>query len=153
MPNNFFVGVDPGKTGGVTVISEDDITIIPIPKEEKDIANIFRDIGAKNKVCAIIEKVHAMPGQGVTSCFTFGSIYGLLKGCMHCFNIPFKEVSSKRWMKEIGLFYGPGVKKSQRKVFGLNFAEQRFGSLDNLNIKTADSLLIAEFCKGSYDSV
>ena len=48
-------------------------------------------------VMCYLEKVHAMPGQGVTSMFTFGQNYGFLRGLLIARGIPFEEVQPNPW--------------------------------------------------------
>lgn len=142
-----YVGVDPGKTGAISIIFNGTVNVFSMPKTEKSITAIFEEASKYKNIKAIIEKVHAMPGQGVTSCFTFGSIYGFLRASMHCFNISFDEVTPKAWMKKIGLFYEKGLNKRQKKLCGLDFAKVIYPNVHNLNAKTADSLLIAHYAK------
>jgi crossover junction endodeoxyribonuclease RuvC len=50
-----------------------------------------------------LEKVGAMPGQGVTSMFNFGVSYGYIKGVLEANRIPYQEIPPQRWKKEFGL--------------------------------------------------
>ena len=56
----------------------------------------------KNSV-AYLEKVHAMPGQGVTSMFNFGMGYGSIQGILAAAGIPVKLVTPQEWKKYHGL--------------------------------------------------
>lgn len=51
----------------------------------------------------IIEAVHSMPGQGVSSTFKFGKAYGQVIGMAHLANCPVHFVSPQRWKKDSGL--------------------------------------------------
>lgn len=91
------VGIDPGLNGGICVLrakSEQSVELLmcmAIPTKEIDgktkidiltLNNIIESFVSKFKgpdIAYIIEKVGAMPGQGVTSMFTFGEVYGTLK--------------------------------------------------------------------------
>ena len=44
------------------------------------------------QISAVLERVHAMPGQGVTSMFSFGANYGYWRGVLQGLRIPFTEV-------------------------------------------------------------
>lgn len=50
---------------------------------------------------ACLEKVHAMPGQGVTSMFTFGENFGFWKGFLAAHKVPYVLTTPQVWMKEI----------------------------------------------------
>ena len=41
---------------------------------------------------AFVEKVHAFPGQGVSSSFKFGQSYGTILGALEALKIPYKLV-------------------------------------------------------------
>ncbi len=89
------IGADPGLSGGIAVLNDSGgvlhyqkMPVKPIldEKQEKTGKKII-DIGQVAAVIArfepeyvFIEKVHAMPGQGVSSMFSFGMGYGMLLG-------------------------------------------------------------------------
>jgi len=50
---------------------------------------------------ATIEKAHAMPGQGVTSMFSFGETYGGWFGLMGALGIPLRIVTPQAWKRAI----------------------------------------------------
>lgn len=50
----------------------------------------------------IVEHVNAMPGQGVTSCFSFGQNFGFILGLLTAFRIPFELARPQRWKREFG---------------------------------------------------
>lgn len=52
---------------------------------------------------AYVEKVGAMPGQGVTSMFHFGKSAGYIEGVLKAKNIPFELVSPQKWKKKYEL--------------------------------------------------
>ena len=41
-----------------------------------------------------------MPGQGVTSCFSFGQNFGFILGLLRALVIPFELVRPQKWKKE-----------------------------------------------------
>lgn len=148
----FFLGIDPGKTGGIVSIwSDGKIKAEPMPETELLTASLF-PTRASNGV-AIIEKVHAMPKQGVTSMFSFGRNYGFLRACLICNKIPFEEIAPQKWQKEFSL---PKTKdKKQHKLNLLARAQQLFPQEPlwkmprSLGKQKAicDALLIAEYCR------
>lgn len=48
----------------------------------------------------VVEHVNAMPGQGVTSCFSFGQNFGFILGLLTAFRIPYELVRPQKWKKE-----------------------------------------------------
>jgi hypothetical protein len=74
-----------------------------MPETDTDIAEIFiqlKELSNDNIIC-ILEKVHSMPGQGVSSTFTFGENFGTLKGVLRALRIPTVLVNPKEWQKLI----------------------------------------------------
>ena len=71
-----FIGIDPGKKGGIACIDTQSGIRYTVPYSDKELIDLCRDthyslIDAANVVCCL-EKVGAMPGQGVVSMFNFG---------------------------------------------------------------------------------
>lgn len=107
------IGIDPGLKGGIALIDIHDVVIaadklptVPIKtgnktKQELDMSAILMYINSymlKYKpVLCVLEAVHAMPGQGVTSMFTFGMGYGMLRGILAALNLQVMLVSPVSW--------------------------------------------------------
>lgn len=102
------LGIDPGFFGGLGILnqSSNQLTFVsstPIQKvnlKTKIDAEEFAAIVRHYKPLltgAIIESVHAMPGQGVSSCFNFGYGLGLEVGILTAFGIPIKWVTPQKW--------------------------------------------------------
>jgi crossover junction endodeoxyribonuclease RuvC len=53
--------------------------------------------------CAWIERVHALPKQGVTSSFNFGLSYGMIRGVLSGLAVPFQLVTPNEWKKHFRL--------------------------------------------------
>lgn len=52
---------------------------------------------------AVIEEVHAMPKQGVSSSFSFGTNYGILLGTVASHKVPMRLVQPRTWKAVFGL--------------------------------------------------
>ena len=52
---------------------------------------------------AVVEKVSAMPGQGVSGMFRFGTSYGIVLGVLGALEIPTRLVTPGRWKADAGL--------------------------------------------------
>ena len=154
-----FVGVDPGKTGGLCVICTDGtIQYSKMPPTERDIWGWFDSLLMKFGVIdfAYIEKVHAMPGQGVTSMFSFGQNYGFLRACLIAAEIPFNEATPRTWQKQLDIPAKPkAMSKPDHKLVLLAKAQQLFPQEElwkeprskGKQLAVCDAILLAEFCR------
>jgi len=146
-----FVGIDPGANGGIGVIFPSN-SIAHAMKEFKTYSRLPHYLESLGEVeCfALIEKVHAMPGQGVVSTFSFGYAFGVLEGCLIASGIPYDRVTPQKWQKEFGLYRLPDETKTAKKNRHKELAKELFPTL-NITHATADALLIAEYCRRQYD--
>ena len=93
-----YIGIDPGKSGALALLTEDgQCTVVPF-HESADIA-ILKAASGPSSVCCL-EKVGAMPGQGVVSMFNFGHNLGYIEGLLQAFDIPYQLVPPQTWKKE-----------------------------------------------------
>lgn len=95
-----YIGIDPGKSGALAVISDDgSVSIVPFdPETYKETLRY-----ASGPTRAVLEHVTAMPKQGVTSMFHFGENFGYIKGLLEAFQIPYELVRPQKWKKEFGI--------------------------------------------------
>ena len=101
------IGIDPGRHGAYAIMDGGEILCchpFPYIGEELDIGTLSIDIiqhtHGKPRV-AILEKVHAMPGQGVCSMFTFGRNVGEIRGMLKTIGIGFREPTPQQWKKAV----------------------------------------------------
>ncbi len=135
-----FIGCDPGQSGGISVISPYGTYAHNMPATERDLWDLVVDL-KQWKDCTVeaaIEKVHAMPGQGVTSMFNFGKGYGALRMALIGAGIPFRDVTPQAWQKAMGC-----MTKGDKNV-SKSMAQQLFPGI-KITHATADSLLIAKW--------
>ena len=97
-----FLGIDPGKKGGIAFIDNRTGEIGTKPFGSSALIELLEEARYYESVCCL-EKVGAMPGQGVVSMFNFGQNVGYIKGMLEAFCIPYQEISPQRWKKEFGL--------------------------------------------------
>lgn len=95
-----FVGIDPGKNGAMAIIGNGMTEVIPF--NEKDYERCLL-IWAHEMGGCVVERVNAMPGQGVSSMFSFGQNYGFIQGLLTAYKIPFELVTPRVWKKEFGV--------------------------------------------------
>lgn len=105
-----YIGIDPGLKGAIAFIAAQGATVevrdTPTASYGKKndyvigaMAQIVKTFKTESTggLSAIIEAVHAMPKQGVSSSFNFGKGYGLWLGILAALDIPFETVTPQRW--------------------------------------------------------
>lgn len=154
-----YIGIDPGKSGGIAILDEaSGIECIPMPEFDFDLYDVLEALPALPRVHAVLEKVHAMPKQGVTSSFNFGVEYGRVRMALCAAGIGFEEVTPQKWMKELGI---PPKKKQETKGQYKNrlrdTAQKMFPKLEvwkgpkGLQMAICDALLIMEYCRRTHE--
>lgn len=114
-----FIGIDPGLSGAIAVITPEAYTTHDIPvlivkkgKSEKrkynvaEIARMLRTImlsaSATGRAIDVwLEDVHAMPGQGVTSMFSMGRGLGMYEGVITTLGLRLNYISPVTWKKKV----------------------------------------------------
>ena len=153
------IGIDPGLIGAFTIWSmeHNNIVIAAIFKIETKPYGKGNQIDARyfsnsinylakpgNEVSAYIERVSAMPGQGVTSMFGFGRSVGVIEGVIMAFGWPIAYPTPNEWKKHHSI-QGKD-KAASLSMFG---AMEPSYSLEHLSkekrIGIADSYLIARY--------
>jgi crossover junction endodeoxyribonuclease RuvC len=153
---NCFIGVDVGKNGGFASIVEEpwgEMLVSVFPWEDGDFKEHMRimkiqhgsEIGELS--IAFVEKVSAMPKQGVTSMFNFGKSAGYIEGVLAAIGIPYQLVPPQKWKKEFSL----GSDKKQ----SIAVCERLFPSVSLYRTERcttkhdgmAEALLIAEYAR------
>ena len=111
------LGIDPGLGGALAFYWPDsqECEIFDTPTHAIEIAGSKRRVidlyqlaglishRAPHARMAIIEDVHAMPKQGVTSSFTFGFVAGAAQGIVAAYRIPTHLVKPAAWKRQLGL--------------------------------------------------
>lgn len=101
-----FIGIDPGKSGGIACISSIDGSCYTLPYGDDALLDVCKRESAREdaeRIVCCLEKVGARPGQGVVSMFSFGQSVGYIKGVLEAFKIPYQEIQPQKWKKEFGL--------------------------------------------------
>lgn len=169
-----YVGIDPGVSGAVAVMSPPPLFIgapeghrkiefydtptlqIKSGKSLKNVidtgaaADIMRSIGASSEVYVVIEKVWAMTKgmggatMGATSAFNFGMGFGIWLGIITALNMPHEQVAPVTWKKRLMLDMAKEKDASRMRATQLFPQASR-----DLNLKKhhgrADALLLAEY--------
>lgn len=133
-----YIGIDPGKSGGIAWITDGKPCVEKMPDTLKDLWDLIRDIRFARDCKAYIEQVHSSPQMGVKSAFTFGNGFGHLEMALTGHGIPFERVRPQAWQKAMGCLTKGDKNVSKRK------AQEMFPDLEVIHA-TADALLIAEY--------
>lgn len=130
----YIVGIDPGQKGALVFINVERecelessmhvydmpiLTLIRNKKKKNEVSpHLLADILKTHNVKeAWVEKVGAMPGQGVSSMFQFGRSVGMIEGVLATLDIPVNYVTPQVWRKSLGL--GKGKDASRLKAMQL----------------------------------
>ena len=104
------IGIDPGCSGAVVVLQDDTVVawaLMPTIKVGSStrvngtaLAAFLQPYRGSH---AWLEQVHAMPGQGTTSMFTFGHAAGVAQGVIQALGIPCTLITPQVWKRRAGL--------------------------------------------------
>ena len=99
-----FIGIDPGKSGGIAYVDTEQGFAGTEPYSDKVLIDLCSEASnGRQEVICCLEKVGAMPGQGVVSMFSFGQSVGYIKGVLEAFRIPYQEITPHKWKREFSL--------------------------------------------------
>lgn len=100
-----YIGIDPGKKGGYAVIGlYDEPYVMPWNDEGfVDCITLVKSRFGAASAIAAVEKVGAMPGQGVTGMFNFGKSAGFIEGVLTAFGVSYQLIPPQTWKKEYSL--------------------------------------------------
>lgn len=114
------LGVDPGKTGAVVMLRDDgallhftDMVVLDKIVSPQLLASALRrwHCEGSDSDMAVIEDVHAMPKQGVSSSFSFGRSLGVAEGVVAGAGWPLTYVSPAKWKRDLGLSNDKGASR------------------------------------------
>lgn len=160
-----YCGIDPGITGAAVALNQSgnilgvwDTPTLTIEKRVKGKARMRHELNRGEMVKILrtimvqaehgdirvaIEKVNAMPDQGVSSVFTFGMGFGIWLGMLTALDLSVELVHPTRW-KSVTMD-GMGKEKDASRIR----AQQIWGSAIDLSLVKhhgrADAALIAEY--------
>lgn len=108
MKADCIMGVDSGNSGAVAFFfpsHHDRVSVDDFPLAHGQICGgqLYDRIRQMAPDVAIVELVHAMPGQGVSSTFTFGRAFGTVVGVIQAAGVPLHFVSPRKWKNHFGL--------------------------------------------------
>ena len=142
------IAIDPGGTNAGVAIQYQDGTVDAMRFSKYTLGEIAEEVRSAVycmddwELCgqAIIEKVHAFKGQGISSTFKFGKGTGRLIGMLETLHIPFKEVSPKAWMKELPINLPSGKDSKRARKNTIKEYSQRLNPKLKVTLEEADAL-------------
>lgn len=153
------MGIDPGSVSGAyaildtvpqhgankslpgTVIALDDLPVL----DKQVNANAFRDlIETFRPDIVMLEKVGAMPKQGVTSTFNFGVGVGTIRGVVRALRIPLLPVQPTKWKARFNLSRDKELSRSRALDL---YPDQSHNLARKKDHGRAEALLIAHYAK------
>jgi len=106
--SKIYIGIDPGKSGGIAMITPEKTYITSMILSGKDVDAgavaewiMANSNGYLERCVACIEKVHSLPKQGVVSSFKFGFVTGVMHGIIRTLGIPLHMVTPQAWKKKV----------------------------------------------------
>lgn len=156
-----FIGVDPGKSGGIAIIRKDgSVSVAPFDEYEYRTLISCLD-GTESDTVVCVESVHAFSGQGVNACFNFGQNFGWIQGLLFAYGLETILVSPMRWKKHFDLVFSKDTDKKVKKQASIAKARELFPDISlrkTARCKTdddgiAEALLIAKYLADTYHRV
>ena len=144
-----YIGIDPGKSGGIAWSSPNGDRSAPLPKTLGDFREqVFNILGEQGFFHAISQSVcylesppkfvKAIPGSAV---FVMAQSFGRIEGVLAAFKVPTVTVTPQAWQKAHGL----GTRGEMTTTQWKNKLKARAQSLypeEKVTLATADALLI-----------
>lgn len=158
MSDKYYIGLDPGAKGALTVLHGESMESYAF--EDYDIADIvyeLRELNNYNSVYAVVEDVHAVFGSSAKGTFEFGYNKGWIVGMLTALNIPYSMIPPKKWQSGVWERCDKVMdgKKVKTKETSINCAKRIFPGVDlrrspkckNPHDGICDSLLMAEYAR------
>jgi crossover junction endodeoxyribonuclease RuvC len=150
------IGIDPGVSGAICILTDGKITeIYDMPtmidgkKNKKqvngaEITNIInKELVNEKDINVVIEHVSAMPGQGVTSMFNFGQSFGVLKGICAALKLSVHFIRPVKWKKHFNLINTEKDASRTKVIEVFPYISSKISKKKDAN--KADAILIARF--------
>lgn len=152
------VGIDPGITGALAAINHKGLQAVadmPVMQRSKGGATVKNQVNAaalaellrtwlegydKNEIRIFIERVQAMPKQGVSTMFSMGHTCGIIEGVVAARGYAHELVTPNEWKKALKL----GKDKNQARTMAQRLYPEAPLSLAKHHNR-AEAILIARY--------
>lgn len=100
MNETAFLGIDPGASGAVALLTHDGAMVESWPGDSVAAADLLRGWATQCQIkLAALERVSSRPGQGVASTFSFGTNFGCWQGILAALSIPYSMPTPQQWQR------------------------------------------------------
>jgi len=142
-----YIGIDPGQSGALAVLDDTGIAYA-IPFDETDYIEELSKYRS-DRMCAkcVVENVHAMPKQGVSSSFNFGRNLGWILGLLAGLGIPVELVNPQKWKREFSCTADKNTSIAVARRMFPNVSLKPTPRCKKDNDGMAEALLMAEYCR------
>lgn len=150
-----YIGIDPGSRSGAYAALNDKGERWTVPWDNDSFAlsmkaiTTLRDRDGED-LMAIVEKVGAMPKQGISSTWVFAENFGYIQGVLHALKIPFQLVPPRVWKKEFSLTSekAKSIEVCHRLFPDVSLKRTEKSRIDDSNL--AEALLMAEYARRKF---
>ena len=139
-----YIGIDPGQKGGYAIIDGDSVRTYSW--DDKAFIEFAKNLDNTNCVCCL-EKVGAMPKQGVSSMFNFGKSAGFIEGVLQTCGIPYQLVPPQKWKKEFSISSDKNQSIAVCKRLFPNISLRRTDRCTTDSDGMAEALLLSEYAR------
>lgn len=145
----YFIGCDPGQSGGFVVLDQfmSVVNVFKTPETKNDFIAKMSEIKAlPGNIFLMKERVSSRPMNGGKANFTFGYNIGVLEASLSFVGIPYQDITPQTWMKWYML-------KKEKTETGpqwkgrLKLRAQEIFPDQKITLWNADAFLIAEYCR------
>ena len=142
-----YLGIDPGQSGAMALLTDELPQVEDWPSDPNAAADLLREwLGQYRVELAALERVNAMPKQGVSSTFKLGCNLGAWQGILSALGLPYLMPTPREWQK--GLVKpsdGPDPKARSLAVARRLFPDEELSRKKDHG--RADALLLAWYAK------
>lgn len=142
------ISIDPGWSGAIAMCDRHgNVSVQKMPETIFDILEFFRDLSCESlssgeHINVVMEKVGAMPRDGVKAVWRFSENVTALKCGLYMAGLGFSEVSPKAWQQKLGVM--PKDKKARKNKIK-TLMQQSFPQI-KITLQNADALAILKTC-------
>lgn len=147
-----WIAIDPGASGSLCYLLEDGTVFFKDFKDSGLLGYIsfLENASPSQLVMTAIEDVHAMPGQGVTSMFSFGQRLGELEGMLMALKLGYAKIRPQLWQKSCQIVPKSGKKGIFQVMSKLYPTAELIGPKGGIIDGRCDALGIAHYLRITY---
>jgi crossover junction endodeoxyribonuclease RuvC len=156
--SKFFMGIDPGATGAAAFINEEGVFLCfldypgsaaGLVAELSDLLPaIPLDLNQNQIVLAVLEEVHPMPKQGISSTGKFMRNLGQWEGVLAAKKIPYEMITPQRWRRVLDSSVPKKPTKDDLRAYAIKRWPAAAESLNRVkDHNRAEALIMAEYAR------